>query len=107
MAVQLCIFYTSPVDGVSVKVLKGTVFVLSFFFCHCQGCLSSTSVLFLKKLEIAHWIPASHRKWNGSVKWILGDPVPEAVKAFSSRWAYLSLGPTDRYLSKAAVSDPL
>lgn len=32
MAVQLCIFYTSPVDGVSVKVLKGTVFVLSFFF---------------------------------------------------------------------------
>lgn len=34
------------------------------------------------KLEIAHLIPASHRKWNASEKWILGDPVPEAVKAF-------------------------
>lgn len=77
---QLCIFYTSPVDGVSVKVLKGTVFVLSIF-CHCQGSLRSTSVLFFK-LEIAHLIPASHRKWNASEKWILGDPVPEAIKAF-------------------------
>lgn len=51
------------------------------------------------KPKIALLIPASHRKWNSSEKWILGDPFSKSVKAFLTGGLFVTKA-TDRHLAK-------